>query len=74
MSTPPPAPTDLAERIRERLDQYGKDIQGNAVRAVLARHKPDLYGGCADCRSADGNDVPWPCDTVTDIARALEIQ
>lgn len=44
-----------------------------ALLAVLGRHKADEYGDCSACASYDENPVPWPCDTVRDIARELGV-
>jgi hypothetical protein len=42
-----------------------------AIRAVIELHKPDSQGDCNACISAHEDPVPFPCDTVKEIADAL---
>lgn len=47
----------------------------NALRGVITRHKLKIdmngYGACEECSRTAYFNVPWPCETIKDIAREL---
>lgn len=81
------APVDLAAQIRKRLENsdpgWWEGEMKAALLAVLDVHKPErhsigakVWHNCASCRDTDWNgpEVPWPCETVEAIAKALGIE
>lgn len=79
------AVTDLDAAIRQHLahtEPYANALGGfavglhRAVTAVLDRHPrivDDLRIVCGTCQTYGQND-PWPCDTVEDVATALGVE
>ena len=67
---------NLLEKIDSLFDYgYCTTVLTKTVRAVVILHKEKIdmngYGACEECSRTAYFNVPWPCETIKDIAREL---